>query len=45
MPHGEGMSEKPPRYTFGNVKGVMKDGTSISIGFTGERVDISMEMK
>ena len=31
-----------PRYSFGDIQGAMKDGTSVSIGF-GERNRISIE--
>ena len=34
-----------PRYSFGDVDGVMNDGTSVSIGFTGDHVDISFDYR
>lgn len=36
------MSDKP-RYSFGNVDGIMKDGVSVSIGIERDSVTVSFD--
>ena len=33
----------PPRYTFGNVNGIMKDGTSIAVGVQEDSVTVTFD--